>query len=163
MQHLSAKLLFLNNFALICCKFLANLCKSSEILKQYDAKWWLNYRKYESVSYSFSCKENFLHNYNHTSRCIIQHHVVILFVELPIVVVPTWKKPKKHTLINHRINFAPSVFINCQEKSEDLIWKTVFLLNFLCSSQIEYSKGGLISENFSLWLKSPKKGAKSLS
>ena len=31
-------------------------CKSSEILKQYDAKWWLNYRIYGSVSYSFSCK-----------------------------------------------------------------------------------------------------------
>ena len=39
-----------NNFALICCNFLANLCKSSEILKQYDVKWWLNYRKYGSVS-----------------------------------------------------------------------------------------------------------------
>jgi hypothetical protein len=69
LQHLSAKL-FLgnfkrttlklfrnkNNFAPICCKFLANLCKSSEILKQYDVKWWVNYRKYGSVSYSFSCK-----------------------------------------------------------------------------------------------------------
>ena len=45
-----------NYFALICCKFLANLYKSSGILKQYDVKWWLNYRKYGSVSYSFSCK-----------------------------------------------------------------------------------------------------------
>ena len=33
-----------NNFSLICCKFLANLCKSSEILKQYDVKWRLNSR-----------------------------------------------------------------------------------------------------------------------
>ena len=33
----------------------ANLCKSSEILKQYDVKWWLSYRKYGSVSHSFSC------------------------------------------------------------------------------------------------------------
>ena len=32
----------------------SNLCKSSKILKQYDVKWWLNYRKYGSVSYSFS-------------------------------------------------------------------------------------------------------------
>ena len=47
--------LFRNNkkkLVLICCKFLANLCKSSEILKQYDVKW-LNYG---SVSYSFSYK-----------------------------------------------------------------------------------------------------------
>ena len=39
-----------NNFA-----FLANLCKSSEILKQYNVKCWFNYRIYGSVSYSFSC------------------------------------------------------------------------------------------------------------
>ena len=44
-----------NNFELICCKFPVNLCKSSEILKQYDVKWWLNYRIYRFVSYSFSC------------------------------------------------------------------------------------------------------------
>ena len=57
LQHMIAKLfllLFLNNFAIICCKFLANRCKSSDILKQYDVKRWLNYRKYGSVWYSFS-------------------------------------------------------------------------------------------------------------
>ena len=30
------------NFLFICCKFLGNLWKSSDILKQYDVKWWLN-------------------------------------------------------------------------------------------------------------------------
>ena len=58
LQHLSAKLfllLFLNNFRHATCKFLANPCKYSEILKQYDVKWWLNYRRYGSVSYSFTC------------------------------------------------------------------------------------------------------------
>ena len=30
-----------NNFAFICCKFLANLCKSSEILKQCHVNWGL--------------------------------------------------------------------------------------------------------------------------
>ena len=44
-----------NNFAFICCKFVANLCKFSEILEQCYVKLWLNYRKYGSVSYSFSC------------------------------------------------------------------------------------------------------------
>ena len=44
-----------NNFASKCCKFLANLFKSSEILEQCHVKWWLNYRIYGSVSYSFSC------------------------------------------------------------------------------------------------------------
>ena len=51
-----------NNFALICCTFLVNLCKSSEILKQYDVKFWLNYRIYESVSYSYSCNLYFRKN-----------------------------------------------------------------------------------------------------
>ena len=47
-------ILFLSNFRTQIAKlssnnkFLANLCKSLEILKQYDVKWWL-------VSYSFSC------------------------------------------------------------------------------------------------------------
>ena len=41
-----------NNFASKCCKFLANLCKSSAILKQYDVKCWLNYRIYGYVSHS---------------------------------------------------------------------------------------------------------------
>ena len=40
-----------NNFALICSKFIANLCKSYEIL---NVKWLHNYRKYGSISYSFS-------------------------------------------------------------------------------------------------------------
>ena len=44
-----------NTFVLICCKFLANLSKSYEILKQYDVKWRFNYRKCGSVWYSFSC------------------------------------------------------------------------------------------------------------
>ena len=33
-----------NNFASKSCKFLANLCKSSEILEQCHVKWWLKYR-----------------------------------------------------------------------------------------------------------------------
>ena len=36
-------------------EFFANLCKFSEILEQCYVKWWLDYRKYGSVSYSFSC------------------------------------------------------------------------------------------------------------
>ena len=32
-----------NNFASKCCKFLANLCKSSEILEQCHVNWWLEY------------------------------------------------------------------------------------------------------------------------
>ena len=35
-----------------CCKFLANLCKSSEIIEQCH-----DYRIYGSVSYSFSCTD----------------------------------------------------------------------------------------------------------
>ena len=64
LQHLSAKLFLLlflkqncaetihnkNNFALICCKFLANLQKSWNSMMSR-----LNYRKYGSVSYSFTC------------------------------------------------------------------------------------------------------------
>ena len=44
-----------NNFSSKCCKFLANLCKSSEILEQCYVKWWLNYRINGYLSYSFSC------------------------------------------------------------------------------------------------------------
>ena len=33
-----------NNFASKCCKFLANMCKSSEIPEQCQVKWWLEYR-----------------------------------------------------------------------------------------------------------------------
>ena len=41
LQYLSTKLFRnnnKNNFELMCCTFPANLCKSSEILKQYDVK-----------------------------------------------------------------------------------------------------------------------------
>jgi hypothetical protein len=44
-----------NNFALKCCKFLANLCKSSEILEQCHVKWWLKYRNNRSVSWRLCC------------------------------------------------------------------------------------------------------------
>ena len=44
-----------NNFVSKCCKFLPNLCKSSEILEQCHVNWWLDYRIYGFVSYSFSC------------------------------------------------------------------------------------------------------------
>ena len=44
-----------NNFVLKCCKFLANLCKSSKILEHYHVKWWLKYRNNRSVSWSLSC------------------------------------------------------------------------------------------------------------
>ena len=37
-----------NNFVSKCCKFLANLCKSSEILEQCHVKWWLKYRNNRS-------------------------------------------------------------------------------------------------------------------
>ena len=57
-----------NNFALIWCKSFANLCKSSEILKQYDVKWWLDYRKYGS----FSCKKvRFLWLKNSMDLCFL--------------------------------------------------------------------------------------------
>ena len=46
-----------NNFALICYKFVANLCKYSEILKQWHVKWWLNYRNNRSVSWGLSCTD----------------------------------------------------------------------------------------------------------
>ena len=51
-----------NNFALICCKFLANLCKSSEILEQCHVNWWLKYRNSKSVSWRLSCT---YYNHNH--------------------------------------------------------------------------------------------------
>ena len=45
-----------NNFASKCCKFLANLCKSSEILEHCHGKWWLKYQNNRSVSWRLSCK-----------------------------------------------------------------------------------------------------------
>ena len=48
-----------NNFVSKCCKFLANVCKSSEILEQCHVNWWIGYRIYGSVSYSFSCTDEF--------------------------------------------------------------------------------------------------------
>ena len=52
LQHKNAKLFLLSETITktILCSYV------SEILKQYDVKWWLDYRKYGSVSYSFSCK-----------------------------------------------------------------------------------------------------------
>ena len=44
-----------NNFVSKCCKFLANLCKSSEILEQCHVKWWLKYRNNWSVSWRLGC------------------------------------------------------------------------------------------------------------
>ena len=45
-----------NNFVSICCKFLSNLCKSSEILEHCHVKWWRKYRNNRSVSWRLSCK-----------------------------------------------------------------------------------------------------------
>jgi hypothetical protein len=39
-----------NNFVRKCCNFLANLCKSSEILDHCHVKWWLKYWNSRSVS-----------------------------------------------------------------------------------------------------------------
>ena len=47
-----------NNFAFICCKFLANLCKSSKILEHCHVKWWLKYRNNRSVSWRLSCNSS---------------------------------------------------------------------------------------------------------
>ena len=44
-----------NNFTFICCKFLANLCRFSEILEQCHVKWCLKYRNNRSVSWRLSC------------------------------------------------------------------------------------------------------------
>ena len=44
-----------NNFVSKCCKFLANLCKSLEILEQCHVKWWLKYRNNRSVLWRLSC------------------------------------------------------------------------------------------------------------
>ena len=44
-----------NNFSSKCCKFLANLCKSSEILEQCHVKWWLKYQNNRSGSWKLSC------------------------------------------------------------------------------------------------------------
>ena len=41
------------DFAFICCKFLANLCKFSEILEQCHIKWWLKYRSNWLVSWTY--------------------------------------------------------------------------------------------------------------
>ena len=57
-----------NNFVSKCCKFLANLCKSSEILEQCHVKWWLKYRNNRSVSWRLSCT-NF--NQKHLAIVII--------------------------------------------------------------------------------------------
>ena len=46
-----------NNFERKCWKFLANLCKSLEILEQCHVKWWLKYRNNRSVSWRLSLKE----------------------------------------------------------------------------------------------------------
>ena len=53
-----------NNFAFKCCKFLANLCKSSEILEQCHVKWWLKYQNNKSVSRRLSCKSRIISNIN---------------------------------------------------------------------------------------------------
>ena len=47
--------ILLHNFASKFCKFLANLCKSSEILEQCHVKWWLKYWNNKSVSWRLSC------------------------------------------------------------------------------------------------------------
>ena len=47
-----------NNFVSKCCKFLANLCKSSEIVEECHVKWWLKYRYHRSVSWRLSCTDN---------------------------------------------------------------------------------------------------------
>ena len=44
-----------NNFVSKCCKFLGNMCKSSEILEHCHVKWWLKYRINRSVSWRLSC------------------------------------------------------------------------------------------------------------
>ena len=44
-----------NNVASKYCKFLANLCKFSEILEQCHVKWWLKYWNNRSVSWRLSC------------------------------------------------------------------------------------------------------------
>ena len=45
------------NFVLKCCKFLANSCKSSEILEQCHVKWWTKY--WNNGSVSWSCIDQF--------------------------------------------------------------------------------------------------------
>ena len=45
-----------NNFVLKCCQFLANLCKTLELMEQYYVKWLLKYRNDRSVSWRLSCK-----------------------------------------------------------------------------------------------------------
>ena len=65
-----------NNFASKCCKFLANLCKSSEILEQCHVNCWVDYRIYESASYSISCTKVFLRLSHRRQQFIKRSHFV---------------------------------------------------------------------------------------
>jgi hypothetical protein len=76
-----------NNFALTHKHTHSQTHTSVQKLKQYDVKWWLNYRKYGSVSYSFSCTQTFvfcsksgllLHD-NSAELCTVYH---LLFLQI---------------------------------------------------------------------------------
>ena len=64
-----------NNFARKCCKFLANLCKSSEMLEQCHVKWWLKYRNNRSVSVQEEKCCKFHANLCKSSEILEQCHV----------------------------------------------------------------------------------------
>ena len=95
LQHLLAKLFFVivseqfyyrnnNNFVNKCCKFLANLCKSSEILEHCHVKWWLKYQKFQnnrSVSWRLSTTSNANPEWNlctQTENATLKFHDPIL-------------------------------------------------------------------------------------
>ena len=63
-----------NNFVSKCYKFLANLCKSSEILEHCHVKWWLKYRNNRSVSWRLSCNKIPFTTKRIMERCGIHHH-----------------------------------------------------------------------------------------
>ena len=61
----------INNFVSKCSKFLANLCKSLEILEQCHVKWWLKYWNNRSVSWRLSCTEV---NTEHEGQTWVWYH-----------------------------------------------------------------------------------------
>ena len=90
-----------NNFGSKCCKYLANLCKSSEILEQCHVKWWLGYRIYGSVSYSFSCKKDNNTNYSKFDTKLVSWRPVEM----------TCSRPLSWTLVDKLVAFLESFLI----------------------------------------------------
>ena len=103
-----------NNFALICCKFLANLCKSLKMLEQCHVNWWLNYRNNRSVSWRLSCILNFL-DYFFQTNVFFDGFFITWHYQLH------WDQLRSHHRRPLRLRFL-------------LFWQLVFVLPHLFSS-----------------------------